>query len=143
MSLRIKKYLYVILVLASTLTHSVDASESVKTDRYTLMNTDVQTEQKMPLTTITHFTLGREIITVGDAINEVLKGSGYRWQSPNGQDDLLTRLPLPAIVRDMGPVRIEDALKTIAGQVWSLQCDHLNRVVWFETKSVSITSNQE
>lgn len=124
----------VFALLVGLLSVSVQGAERVHTDRYTTVALEVPDEQKMPLATVTNFALSDDIGTVGEAISEVLKGTGYRWQSPADADTLLSKLPLPSVVRQMGPVRIEDALKTFAGQAWELHTDHLNRTVWFEPK---------
>lgn len=125
------KHFFCFFIFIATTTQ---AAERVHTDLYTTMSLDVPMEQRMPLASVTHFVLSDDVSTVGDAITEVLKGTGYRWQSPDASDALLSTLPLPSVVRQMGPVRVEDALTTLAGQAWALQTDHRNRVIWFEPK---------
>lgn len=117
---------------ALLLSHAVTAhQEFVRTDRYTLAALEAQSDQRSPLTVITHISLGRDITTVGSAIHELLKGSGYRWHQDT-EDQLLNDLPLPDVVRSLGPIRLEDALKTVAGTAWTLHVDDMHRVVWFE-----------
>jgi conjugative transfer region protein (TIGR03748 family) len=106
--------------------------EVARTDRYTLTKIEATSDQQRPLMAITTLSFGKEVLTVGDAIKETLLGSGYQWQSPDSQDQLLQRLPLPAVVREIGPIRLADALQTIAGEAWILRTDNLHRVVWFE-----------
>lgn len=129
-----KTLLFTISLSLSVFSLNTYGVERVHTDRYTTVNLEVPAEQKMPLATIANFVLSDDVATVGEAISEVLKGTGYRWQSPDDADSLLSKLPLPSVVRQMGPVRIEDALKTFAGQAWELHTDHLNRTIWFEPK---------
>ena len=119
---------------------ALPAEEYARTDRYTLVSMEAQNDQSNPLTTITSVSLGRDINTVGDAINELLKGSGYRWQSPDSNDFLLHNLPLPTVVRSLGPLRLSDALQTLAGEAWLLRTDKLNRVVWFEVNQPSVNT---
>lgn len=126
-----KSLLFVIAVLG---TSELFARELARTDRYTLTAMEATSDQAKPLSTITSVSLGRDVNSVGDAINELLKGSGYRWQSRDSADHLLKELPLPAVVRNMGPIRLSDALQTLAGEAWVLRTDNLNRVVWFEIK---------
>lgn len=106
-------------------------SHYTSTDRYTRVNTSALPEQQEPLNALVHITIGKDVLTVGQAIQEVLKGSGYRWV-PLGDDKLLMGLPLPAIVRDMGPIRVGDAARTLAGNSWIMRTDSLNRVIQFE-----------
>lgn len=130
----------VILVSLSVVTFTF-AKESARTDRYTLVSMEATSDQSRPLSTITSVSLGRDVDSVGDAINELLKGSGYRWQSQDSADLLLNDLPLPAVVRTMGPIRLSDALETLAGEAWVLRTDNLNRVVWFEVNQKSLRKN--
>ena len=109
-----------------------EISEVTRTDRYTTVSIEVQSDQAKPLSTITSVSMGKDIVSVGDAIQELLKGSGYRWQSQAGEDQLLHDFPLPAVARTIGPIRLVDALQTLAGDAWVIQTDHFNRVVWFE-----------
>ena len=57
------------------------------------------------------------IQTVGDAINEMLRYSGYALiaksqQSPDLQNTL--KKPLPLVYRDLGPVTLRQALKLLS-----------------------------
>jgi type IV pili sensor histidine kinase/response regulator len=112
--------------------------EVARTDRYTLTKIEATSDQQRPLMAITTLSFGKEVLTVGDAIKETLLGSGYQWQSPDSQDQLLQRLPLPAVVREIGPIRLADALQTIAGEAWILRTDNLHRVVWFEMNTNAV-----
>lgn len=133
----------IMMVLATlTLTPVSVANEKARTDRYTLISIEARSDQAQPLTALTNVTLGRDIQSVGDAIREVLKGSGYRWQSDGRNDLLLNDLPLPAVVRHMGPIRINDALQTLAGEAWILRMDNLHRVVWFDVNQAIIKNDK-
>lgn len=107
--------------------------EYARTDRYTLAKVEARSDQRAPLTTVVTMSFGVEIKTVGEAITELLQGSGYQWEvsDSDGGDKLLNTLTLPAITRMLGPIRLEDALTTIAGKAWSLQVDELHRTVSF------------
>ena len=112
--------------------------EYARTDRYTLAKVEARSDQKAPLTTIVTLSFGAEIKTVGEAITELLQGSGYQWVASESEqsDQLLNTLTLPAIARTLGPIRLEDALTTIAGFAWALQVDELHRTVAFEIADV-------
>lgn len=131
-----------IFMIATTPLAASALDEAARTDRYTLTRIEATTDQQRPLMAITTLSFGREVLTVGDAIKETLMGSGFQWQSPDNQDQLLNSLPLPAVVREMGPIRLADALQTIAGEAWQLRTDNLHRVVWFEMNNNAVnTSN--
>lgn len=115
------------------------AEESVKTDRYTLVKVEPKGDQKEPLTTIVSMSFGADIRTVGEAVTELLNGSGYRWQL-HEDDASLNSLPLPSVIRSLGPIRLNEALSTVAGQAWSLQVDELHRVVWFEVRKNTVST---
>jgi conjugative transfer region protein (TIGR03748 family) len=111
--------------------------EFARTDRYTLAKVEARSDQRAPLTTVVTLSFGVDITTVGEAIVELLKGSGYQWaigDSDQG-DHLLNSLFLPAISRTLGPIRLEDALTTLAGNAWGLQVDELHRTVSFTEKN--------
>ncbi len=103
----------------------------VKTDRYTLVSTQTRAEQVNPLLSITTIKFGQNIHTLGQAIDELLAGSGYAWVKAAEQNDALAEMLLPTVVREMGPLSLRDALITLAGVAWELQVNELNRTVWF------------
>lgn len=128
------KIAVIALLCCNTAVHAEQSENKVRTDRYTLVTAGAREDQKAPLKSIVNLSLGKDVFSVGDALREVLKGSGYRWQSPDAQDQLLNTLPLPSVIRELGPVSLGDALQTIAGEAWQLRSDSLNRVVWFDVK---------
>lgn len=134
------KKIIVSMLLASFMVSPIaSADESVKTDRYTLVNVDPKGDQKEPLTTVVSMSFGADIRTVGEAITELLNGSGYRWQS-HEEDETLNSLPLPSVIRSLGPIRLHEALSTVAGQAWSLKVDELHRTVWFEVRKSAVST---
>ncbi|QEY16003.1 hypothetical protein D0C16_08445 [Cellvibrio sp. KY-GH-1] len=129
-----RKLVLLALLCSSTAVQAEQRENQVRTDRYTLVTAEARADQKSPLKSIVNLSLGKDVSMVGDALREVLKGSGYRWQSPDGQDQLLNTLPLPSVIRELGPVTLNDALQTIAGEAWQLRSDTLHRVIWFDVK---------
>lgn len=106
----------------------------VTTDRYTQTSIKPRTDQLMPLDALVNFAFGDEVKTVGAAVLEMLEGSGYRWSAPFSTGDaLLHDLALPVVNRDIGPIRLREALTTVAGPAWRLRVDDLHRVIWFES----------
>lgn len=135
---------YIALPALLALCTNASAEEYVRTDRYTLATIDPRGDQAAPLTAVVTMTFGSHIQTVGQAIDEILQGSGYRWIVQAGatedSDMLLNELPLPAVVRAIGPIRLQDALDTIAGESWGLVVNHTNRTLWFELVSANKTT---
>ncbi|PUA30440.1 MAG: hypothetical protein B0W54_08085 [Cellvibrio sp. 79] len=128
------KIALIAMFCSNTVVQAEQGENKVRTDRYTLVTAEARDDQKAPLKSIVNLSLGKDVFSVGDALREVLKGSGYRWQSPDGQDQLLNTLPLPSVIRELGPVSLGDALQTIAGEAWQLRSDTLHRVIWFDVK---------
>jgi conjugative transfer region protein (TIGR03748 family) len=138
------QFLLMLGIAISTASQVANALDEVaRTDRYTLTKIEATSEQERPLMAITTLSFGREVLTVGDAIQETLLGSGFKWQSPDSQDQLLNSLPLPAVVREIGPIRLADALQTIAGEAWILRTDILHRAVWFEMNNNALKTNNQ
>lgn len=132
----------IILMLIAGSLHAATAlaDEFVKTDRYTLTSIDATGDQKAPLTTVVTMSFGADVRTVGEAILELLNGSGYRWEL-HANDQSLNTLPLPSVVRTLGPIRLNDALATIAGYAWVLKIDELHRVIWFDVSNHTVSTN--
>ncbi len=75
--------------------------------------------------------------TIGDAMEYLLKQSGYSLAPETQQSsELKTTLTksLPAIDHDFGPMTLKEGLSTLAGPVFVLANDPLNRTVNFNTK---------
>jgi len=75
--------------------------------------------------------------TIGDAMNYLLKFSGYSLVDKNKMSsDLQNTLskPLPTVDRDFGPMSLKDGLITLIGPAFSLVHDPLDRTVDFHLK---------
>ncbi|BCD97673.1 hypothetical protein [Marinagarivorans cellulosilyticus] len=117
-------------------TLQIDDEPYVRTDRYTLVSIETQPEQISPLLSIVEISFSQHINSVGRALDELLVGSGYTWNKEMAENDRLNRLSLPVVVRDIGPVRLRDALITVVGEAWNLQVNELTREVWFEPREI-------
>jgi conjugative transfer region protein (TIGR03748 family) len=130
------KLTYLILLLSigiPVLTFS-DDTRSAHTDRYTKVSLDPRPEQLSPMLAVVSIQFSENVKTVGDAIFELLAGSGYRWDINAPENRRLMDLPLPIVSRELGPIRLHDALITLAGQSWSLKVDELTRVIHFDVR---------
>lgn len=112
-----------------------DDAYYLRTDRYTLVSMDVQSEQISPLLAPIHIQYSNDVKSVADALNELLAGSGYRWNADKPANHLFSQFELPLINRSIGPLRLRDALMTMVGEPWRLHVDEVNRTLWFELKA--------
>ena len=84
--------------------------------------------------------------TIGEAMDYLLKQSGYRLIPETKQSaelKLTLSKPLPAIDRDFGPMQLKNGLSTLVGPVFILVSDPLNRWVNFSVRpSFSAVSKQ-
>ena len=108
----------------------------VKTDRYTLANASPLAEQREPMAAIVHMRFAQDVSTVGQAVRELLEGSGYRLlvgeDRVEMQDQILLAQRLPAVHQELGPVSLLDALSVLGGRAWQVNVDHVYRLVWFK-----------
>jgi len=108
------------------------APEVVRYDRYLLINTRPDEAQRNPLHQIVNINLPLNLkLTVGDAFAWLLKQSGYSLCVDDHPTQFLAGKPLPLSQYRLGPMRLEEALKTLAGPGWLMQADVLNREVYF------------
>ena len=76
--------------------------------------------------------------TVGQALPQLLNGTGWRLADSHAADDRIYRLynqPLPEHKLRIGPMPLDQALTWIAGDGWALVIDPVNRLVSFEVEA--------
>lgn len=115
------------------------SSGLIKTDRYTLTRMAPRADQVDPLSAIINISFSPSVTTIGDALEELLDGTGYRLVHIKGEygepvDKILMSQSLPRTLMQMGPVTLRDALKALGGSAWSLQHNELGREVWFDVQ---------
>jgi type IV pili sensor histidine kinase/response regulator len=79
----------------------------------------------------------QNIQTVGNAIQYLLRFSGYTLLSEperNAALKIMLSHSLPRVDRELGPMRLSDALLILSGPAFYLSEDPLNRVVDFKLK---------
>ena len=104
--------------------------------RYTLVELEPTEAQRDLLLQVIEVSLPDTMqATVGDALNHVLRRSGYRLCS-GPETDALDALPLPAAHYRIGPMALRDALLTLAGPAWSLHVEEGARVVCFTSATI-------
>ena len=75
--------------------------------------------------------------TVGQALPQLLEGTGWRLAESYAADVRIYRLynqPLPEHKLRIGPIALDKALTSIAGEGWDLVVDPVNRLVSFEVR---------
>jgi conjugative transfer region protein (TIGR03748 family) len=79
----------------------------------------------------------QNIQSIGDAMNYLLRFSGYSLASPahtNSALKITLSKPLPIIDRELGPVSLKEGLVTLSGPAFYLVENPVNRIVDFELK---------
>jgi type IV pili sensor histidine kinase/response regulator len=111
------------------------ASSDYRVSRYTSIAPVATSGQKDPLSAVVSVNFTDRVNTVGEAINHLLLRSGYRLADISVSDPalpILLSLPLPVVHRKLGPIVLENALATLAGDAWELVVDPVNRLISFE-----------
>ncbi|TLG91339.1 hypothetical protein FEM54_13640 [Pseudomonas edaphica] len=108
------------------------ATPVIRSGRYTLIEIRPEPTQQALLEQVIDITLPSGWnLTVGDALRYVLRVSGFRLGDQCPQSAVLYELPLPAAHHRLGPIRLQDGLKTLIGPAWTVQADHGKRRICF------------
>lgn len=101
--------------------------------RYTLVSTEPTTEQRDLLAQIIDVNIPSNLSpSVQDALQYVLKRSGYSLCPDTAAVKVLFTRPLPAAHYRLGPIPLRSALQVLTGPAWQLTTDEINRSVCFE-----------
>lgn len=132
--------LFYVVVSCLFITSTALATETIQptqlvTSRYTLTQLGPTVAQQDLLSAIVQLHFSPRIKTVGEAMQLVLRGSGYHLASTKISNKTLQQLaayPLPTVQRHLGPMTIRDALQTLASPAYTLIVDSVNREVSFK-----------
>ena len=127
-----------ILILVTSSVTWAQSTDLIQTSRYQTVSHQLKTEQVDLLSPIIQVNFLSEVKTVGDAINHLLRYSGYSLiESKQQNQDLKNTLkkPLPLVDRDLGPVSLQQALELLIGQAFDLDVDPLNRTINFQLRA--------
>lgn len=129
--------LMVLILLATALLETAWAqpATAIQTGRYLTVDSRVPKDQEDLLSPLVQIHFLSDIKTVGDAVHEVLRYSGYslvetKQQSQDLQNTL--QKPLPLVQRDLGPMPLRQSLTVLVGSAFHLMVDPLNRTVNFQ-----------
>jgi conjugative transfer region protein (TIGR03748 family) len=117
--------------------HSIPSSHVIVYGRYQTVSTQPRAEQADVLLAVIQVHFSSHIGTVNDALQDLLRYSGYALidsasQSLALQNTLKKHLPL--MHRDLGPLPLKQALSLLVGSSFDLTIDRLNRTVNFTLK---------
>ena len=116
-------------------------ADFAQTGRYTSVNISPTNEQLDPLSVIVNFTFPKQISKVGNALYLITSASGYTFQLAN--DDIayiLFNLSLPEVHKHLGPIRLKDAIKVLAGKGFNPCFNDSLRTISFSSDNPSINS---
>lgn len=112
-----------------------EVKPTVHVGRYSTLVAEATPGQRDLLQAIIQTRFHQRITTVGEAMQYLLLRSGYRLADKASAGEamqILLSRPLPEVHRHLGPMTLEEALLTLAGPVYSLVIDPLNRLLAFE-----------
>ncbi len=97
-------------------------------DRYTKINNVETFAQANPLNVVISTKFAKSIITVKQAIEELLIQSGYTLNS-NYEAERIGNFALPKVHREIGPIPLKRAIKVILGKAWDIQINETTRSI--------------
>jgi len=107
--------------------------------RYTTTANTPTREQRNPLLMLVQVQFPSEVNTIGDAVNYLLRYSGYRLVDEHQRDASVNAMlaqPLPIVDRHLGSLSLQDALQVLANpDVFTLVVDPVNRLVGFRLRT--------
>ncbi len=112
------------------------ADGEARVGRYRTLEPVATTAQADPLAAVIDLSFPRPAVsTVGDALQHLLARSGYRLAGDKASDPAMQRLlvlPLSEVHRQLGPITLRNAFRTLAGDSFRLVIDPVHRLVSFE-----------
>lgn len=117
------------------LTASPVGADEVVVARFSTVQPVHTITQRDPLEGLVTLTFPDSVTQVGQAVNALLAGSGYRLASLRSaapERVQLLALPLPGAHRTLGPMPLRRALQTLVGPAFVVVEDPVHRLVSFE-----------
>lgn len=105
--------------------------------RYTVVLPHADSVETDPFKSIVKLVFPKSVVNVEDAVHYLVRRTGYRLAKLNVSDPMLPVLlkqTIPEVHREIGPISVEEALRTIAGEPWELISDPVNRLISYELK---------
>jgi type IV pili sensor histidine kinase/response regulator len=117
---------------------------TARTGRYSYVDAVAQPAQVDPLLAVIDVHLPADIATVGEAVDYLLRRSGFNLLPADPGDYAVAYLlsqPLPDIHRHLGPASLRDALLTLGGKAFLVNVDYVYRRVGYQV-SPAYTGNR-
>lgn len=113
--------------------HQRDEAAAIRYGRYTLVSTSPKADQIDLLSQIVDIRIPANLSpTVKEAMDYVLRHSGYRLCPGDEDVQQLYAHSLPASHNHLGPISLRKALITLAGYAWRLETNERSRTVCFK-----------
>lgn len=110
-------------------------ADEIQAGRYSAVSLLSTSAQRDPLSSVVDTTMPDSVTSVGEALDALLAGSGYRLSKPTTAPALretLLALPLPDAHQELGPLPLREALRVLVGPAFVLVEDPIHRLVSFE-----------
>lgn len=123
-------------LIAPSLTFAFDGTHQAS--RYAKAYPSAKAVQVDPLSSIVKIKFPNDVQTIKQAIEYLLGPTGYRLAPVEFSDPYVKNVfisELADIHREIGLIRVDDAIKTIVGKPWELVEDPVNRMVTLELKN--------
>jgi conjugative transfer region protein (TIGR03748 family) len=120
-----------VLLSAVLIVSSAASAETIRVSRYLTASDIPSTQQQFPLQAAGATVMPAEIESVRQAIDYVMKPTGYAPLMSSQVARLFDLLPLPYIHRTSAPLSSENTLKVLAGSGFTLEIDNLYRTIGF------------
>lgn len=139
MKLLLAIMLVLMLIAADGIANASESAPAVvRYDRYLLVNT---APTQPPLEQLTTLTVPPGFHPdLGEALQYLLRDSGYSLCLPDNQRARLYAFPLPLSQYRIGPLRLKAALQMLAGAAWRLDINDARREACFTPQSQATPS---
>jgi conjugative transfer region protein (TIGR03748 family) len=127
----------IILISAFVFSYAFAVGNVESVGRYLTVSNKPLPQQRDLLSQMIQMRFSANVKTVGDAVNHILRYSGYSLIAEDQRSTALNNTlqkPLPLLDRDFGPMTLRDALTILIGPAFTLSEDPLNREVDFHLK---------
>lgn len=106
----------------------------IETGRYSRTVNEPYLSQRNPLKVIVNTRIPNSVSTVQQAVQFLLVRSGYRLADRSvwtREAEILMYHELPQVHRQLGPITLDKALQTLAGDAFELVVDPINRKITY------------
>lgn len=130
---------FITMILLGVLSTNVCTGQENVTQisRYMTVKNKARPEQINLMLQIVQVRFPQDVRTIGNAINYLLRFSGYSLiptKRMNPGLRITLSKPLPLVDREIGPISLKEALSVLVGQGFNLVFDPINREVDFKLK---------